>query len=377
MNEVLKFIKNKLPNFVNKNSRGFTLTEILIASAISIMIFVNLAYVLHNFFTEQKSMEIWTDVNLEANRAFKAIHNEIRNTIKLTPFENLNNIADSKYIGVTSLKNEETPEICMNDENFKVIQYTALMKRKKSEVLRRAWSEQDSANKNGSNHQLRVSWLNGDKSVITSEGDKDKEITIVDADQRFIRRYRVTRVTLSNNVTIDPYDNAVHLDSTGNPIRHTYWNLELKSPYTSKRTNTNTEVANFVTGSDVYESETNILCVHKNSKQVVKYNVQTDKYVDLFNINQSEFNIQKFYIGYLNTNKANRIDKDAYFLSVDDLDHIECLNVLKLEVIFVATAQLQKKIEQLSVREARLDLSRSSVIYPHNLNMKRPIFCTQ
>ena len=140
----------------------------------------------------------------------------------------------------------------------------------------RAWSEVESADKATPADELRVSYENTEKTLF-SDKNMPAEILVVDADRRYIRRYEVASKVSHLNATKDPYDDQPRLDGVGNPMTFNYVSVFLKLPKGIAGTKTYKQSAVFVTGSDVYASETYYICLRKDGKHLIRYNALTKK----------------------------------------------------------------------------------------------------
>lgn len=355
-----------------KNNKGFTLTELLVASAISMIVVGSSMTLLFYFFREKTQLDTWSTGQIEMSMAIKNLESDLRNVVRVEPQEDFQSAGDSLYFGVTDVPVGNEPATCLNDTNNSVIRYTALDRFKRQERTLRTWSEQSDVDQSGPAFELRVTTDGSDDSLVSNK-NLPKELVVVDADRRYTRRYEVASRVFHLNATLDPYDDQPKVDSTGSAVVFNYASLLLKKPSTASSTKTSTKQSVFITGSDVYASNTFVMCLRKSDRSLVKYNTITQEETVLITNNNQEFRLKAFKIGYLNTRPGTRVDPVNFFSSLIDTPLGHCVNVIHVTL----SAEVTKGQMDAEQKALKSGISRSRTIFATNLNSRRALSCTQ
>jgi type II secretory pathway component PulJ len=352
-----------------KNNKGFTLIEAILAASLSALIMGSTIGFLLYFFNEKNRLESWSSGQLEMSMAAKAIERDIRNVVRLEPPEDLKVLEDTLYFGLSSIAPGDEPSICLNDANSSVVRYTTLLRSVRQEKSMRAWSETDSADKLTAADELRVSYENSEKTLF-SDKNMPAEILVVDADRRFIRRYEVGSKTPHLGATKDPYDDQPRVDTAGMPITFNYVSVFLKLPKGITGTKTFKQSAVFVTGSDIYASETYYICLRKDGRHLIRYNALTKKEEILLVHDENSLKIVSLDLKYLATKKGLRVDP-TNFVSSTLTDTGVCVNS-----IFVSLKGETPQGNDSTSKDMKTQIVRNRTIFATNLSSRRPASCT-
>jgi type II secretory pathway component PulJ len=353
-----------------KNNKGYSLIEVMMAAALGALVISSTIGFLVYFFSEKTRLDNWSTGQLEMSMAIKNIEREIRNVVRLEPSEDLRIAKDELYFGLTSIPAGEEPAVCLNDDTHAVFRYTTLSRSLRQEKSMRAWSEVTSANKNLPSDELRVTTDNTDAALF-SEKNLPGEILAVDADRRFIRRYRVISRTPHLNSVNDPYDDAPKTNAAGNPIYFDYASVFLGLPTGILGTKTTLMPAVFVTGSDIYASTTYFVCMHKTENKLIKYNPLKEAQEVLLAGKAPEFVLQSFVVKYLATKKDVRVDP-VNFVSSTLNDTGVCVNTVHITM----TAE-NLTPNTAGLKDTQTEVSRSRTVFATNLGSRRPLKCLE
>jgi hypothetical protein len=302
--------------------------------------------------------------------AIKNIERDIRNVVRLEPTEDLRVLKDDLFFGLTSIPVGEEPSICTNDATHSVLRYTTLSRSLRQEKSLRAWSEVTSADKVMPTDELRVSADNTDDALF-SDKNLPAEVLVVDADRRFIRRYRVISRTQHLNTTNDPYDDTPKTDATGNPVPFNYASVFLGLPTGIQGTKTQIQPAVFVTGSDVYAATTYFVCMRKTDNNLIKYNPLKNTQEVLLASNAPEFVIDTFVVSYLATKKDVRVDPINFGPSTLTATGV-CVNT-----VFVSLTAENKTPNISGPKDVKTSIDRNRTIFATNLSSRRPLTCIE
>lgn len=353
-----------------KRNQGFTLVEAILATSLSALIMASTISFLLYFFSEKNRLDSWSSGQIEMSMATKAIERDIRNVVRLEPPEDLKTLEDGLYFGLSSVPAGDEPEICLNDENSSVVRYTSLLRSVRQEKSMRSWSEVDSADKLDPANELRVSYEDTDKTLF-SDKNMPSEILVVDADRRFIRRYEVASKVPHLNSSTDPYDDQPRVDNAGNAIKFNYVSVFLKLPKGISGAKTFKQSAVFVTGSDVYASETYYICLRKNGRHLIRYNALTKKEEILLVHDENALKILSIDLKYLATKKGLRVDP-AHFAPTTLTDKGICVNS-----IFVSLKGETPQGNDNTSKDMKTQIVRNRTIFATNLSSRRPASCTE
>ncbi|WP_413944112.1 type II secretion system protein J [Bdellovibrio sp. HCB-162] len=351
--------------------KGFTVVELLLAIGLSALVISTATYLLHQFFSEHKNLEVWSSGQFEMSLALKDIEGDLRNVVRIDPKEE--SVRD--YIGITSIESGSEPAECLNTTGAPVLRYTSLDRKTPSERALRAWSEVDSSGKSLPKDELRISTENVATSLFT-QSKAPKEIVIVDADRRYIRRYEISRHVMHLNSPLDPYDDLPKVDSFGNPVFFNYVSVFLSNPKGATNENTNKKASVFVTGSEVYNSRTYFVCLRKTDRSLIKINQATREVSVLLTNSNADFEIDRFVVGYMGTRRNVRVEPASFQFEMTGAT-ADCVNTVLLELYLKATQSFINRTQQNTIGETKLDILRRRTVFSPNLNMKRPLSCQE
>lgn len=358
---------------MKNQNKGYTVTELLLAAGLSSIVLMSTVSLLFYFFNEKNQLDTWSAGQLEMSIGIKSIESDLRNIVRLDPPEDLRITKDSLYFGLTNIPPGEEPSICRNDENSSVLRYTSLNRDARQERTMRTWSEKDSVDKIGAINELRATTDSTSDTLFTDK-NLPKEIVLVDADRRYIRRYQVASRVMHLNSDKDPYDDQPKVDANGIPIFFNYASLFLKTSTGIKANSTSIESAVFITGSDVYKSSTLFVCLRKSDGSLIKYNSLTNQSDVLLLNNSQEFSITAFKATYLNTRKDVRVDPINFFPSILANTKGHCVNAIHVLLKAEVTKGQNSDVEN---RNIQPDIIRERTIFATNLSSQRAINCFQ
>lgn len=358
-----------------KRKGGYTLLELLLAAGLATLVIGGTIQVIYFFFSEKKNLDDWSSTQIDMSFSIKALENDIRNVVRLDPTEDLLANSDGLYFGLSSINPEDAPADCLADATHSVFRYTALDRNTRSERLLRAWSETNDSGKNPAANELRVTADNTDQSLF--QGNKaPTEVTVVDADRRYIRRYQVASSKMNLNSATDPYDDQPKADANGNQIIFNYASVFLKIPNNAKASPTQLTSSVFITGSEVYASSTVFICLRKSDLSLIKIEPLTNKTTVLLQNRPAEFNITSFIAKYLGTKKGVRVDPVNFLPDTFSDPNGFCVNSIYLEL--KATLPLKNQAgAATSSNMTKNTVSRARTIFATNLNAKRALACIQ
>jgi hypothetical protein len=353
-----------------RDAKGFSLIELLVAAGLGVAVIASTLTFLFYFFSEKNRLDSWSAGQIEMSMAIKNIERDIRNIVRMEPPEDLSAVRDDLYFGLTSVPVRDTPTVCLNDSTYSVIRYTTLGRSVRQAKSVRSWSEVTSADKNLAANELRVSADNTDADLF-SDKNLPAEVLVVDADRRFIRRYRVLSRIHHLASSTDPYDDAPKTDADGNAVTFSYASIFLGLPLNLRGAKTTIRPAVFVTGSDIYASNTYYVCKHKTENKIIKYNASNDTQETLLTGRLPEFVIQSFKIGYLATKKDVRVDPVNFVPTTLTVTGI-CVN----SVYLTLTAE-NKTPDTTSSTDTKTKITRSRAVFATNLASRRPLSCIE
>lgn len=351
--------------------KGFTVVELLLAIGLSALVVSTATYLLHQFFSEHKNLEVWSSGQFEMSSALKDIEGDIRNVVRFDPKEDGN----QEYLGIASIDAGTEPSECLNAPGTPVVRYTSLDRKSRSERVLRAWSEIDSSGKMQPKDELRISADNTTSSLFT-QSKGPREVVLVDADRRYIRRYEVVRHTMHLNSNTDPYDDLPKVDSFGNAMQFNYVSVFLNNPKGVQEENTNKKASVFVTGSEVYNSRTYFVCLRKTDRSLVKINQATKEVSVLLLNTNADFEIDRFVVGYMGTRRNVRVEPPSFQPTMAGATG-DCVNTVLLELYLKATQAFINRTQQNAVGEVKKDILRRRTVFSPNLNIKRPLSCQE
>ncbi len=360
---------------MKKNLRGYTLIELLLAVGLATLVIGGTINVIYYFFSEKQNLDGWSSTQVEMSLAIKNIENDVRNVTRFDPTEDLLVANDGGYFGLTSISTGDEPKECLNDATHTVFRYTTLDRFLRSERLQRSWSELNNADKGAAADELRVS-ADSTSASLFSNTKYPSEITVVDADRRYIRRFEVGTVTMNLNSPIDPYDNQPKKDANGNQIIYNYASVLLKSPKNAKGAAISKTPSVFITGSEIYSSATYFVCLRKSDLSLIKIDPLLSKTTVLLQNNPREFNVQSFVSKYLGTKKGIRVDPVNFFTDTITNPQGPCVNSVYLELKSVLTLKNQTGAAT-SSNVVKNVVTRARTIFATNLNAKRALACVQ
>lgn len=352
-----------------KKNAGFTMVELLLAAGLSTLVVGATTYLIFQFFSEHRSLEVWSSGQFEMSASLKDLEGDIRNIVRLDPLEQ----GADKYLGLRQVAVGLEPSVCLNDATSPVFRYTSLDRRRRSETLMRAWSEQVSSGKKNGSDELRVTHDTTADALFNSER-APREVVLVDADRRYLRRYVVDSFIPRVKTNLDPYDDVAKMDTYEQPIFFTYASVFLKNPPGLRGEDITKESSVFITGSEVYAANTYFVCLRKTDRALIKYDqvAQTEKI--LLHNPMEEFEIEALRVGYLGTRPNVRVEPDSFLFAVTD-ELAECMNTVFLELKLKATSRFADRNKGQMVGDIKSDILRRRTVFSPNLNMKRPISC--
>lgn len=356
-----------------KNTKGFTLIEILLGLSLSAMVVISTASLLYYFFSEKNRLDTWSAGQLEMSIAVKSIESDIRNVARMEPMEDLRANNDGLYFGLTSINAGEEPSVCANSATSSVLRYTTLNRLLPQAKSMRTWSETASADQTGAANELRVSTDNT-QTTLFSDTNLPKEIAIVDADRRYIRRYEVDSRVMHLNMNTDPYDDLPKNDSNGNVVVFNYASVFLRMPKGIANNTIAKKTAVFITGSDVYASSTYFVCLRKSDRSLIRYNPTTQTTDVLLTNTSKDFNVQTFVVKYLATKKGVRVDPVNFFTSTLSNPQGACVNTVFVNIQGEVLTPVNGGAQTTDIKAT---VGRNRTIFATNLNSQRPLSCTQ
>lgn len=353
--------------------KGFSLVELIFALGLSLLVSGISLVMMYQITTEGKKIDNWASAAFRTSETFNALENDIKNTIALDPYEDFSS-ADYLYLGVTSIPPTKGPPTCENTSSFHVFGMTRIQRLLRGEKSFRLWSEVDNVNKNGSVDELRISADNTTLSLFQAS-KFPKEIIIVDADRRYSRRYKVNSYTMKLNFNLDPNDDLPKLDTFGNPIVFNYASIFLQMPKSMDNFTNTTKTAAFISGSEVYASDTIVVCIEKGTGNLIKINTSDSTQRVLLPNPLDEYSIKSFNVSYFSTKSGVRVDPVNFFSDMLTSANRTCVNTISLFLELEPTPALLAKMNILQAGEIKKHLTQRRTIFMQNIHNKRPIAC--
>lgn len=307
---------------------------------------------------------------LEATSASRELQLSLNNVIRLDPMESLapappGGAAKGVYPGITALEKKDMPAECRKDGEFTALRMTSIVPKRQPEKLLRKWSSA-SAGKTGRAHELRLSLKMG--ASIFSMAKPPREITLIDVDGKFKRRYRVKKFD-NRKTNLHPYDDLPKKGPDGKDIIFEYTAVLLDEPLLPNSTYTVSPpdpAVTFLVNSMMYHTNTTVVCVSRDSGDLLEISDRSSR--GLISRGGKLTSILKFKVDFANTQKKGRVDQLEFKPSLDDFPDRECVDMARFAF-------------DLSVRDPRkpggphasVQISRNIVV--PNLHGKRPPAC--
>lgn len=358
------FLKDK-----DRRDLGFTAIEILIAVALSTLVAAGALSFLFYFFAQFNLFDQWSGSHQDSSLSLEQIQNDLRNIVLLNPAEDLSAINDFRYYGVATLAASVAPTYCASDANFNVALTTSLSRKKRPEKVLRVWDEIASSGKSGATHELRLT-ADATTDSLFNSSSSPKEITIIDADRFYTRRYKVISYKMNIGTTIDPVDDVDRAPNTFNYVSVLVENTKTVTGLINPKRR-----AVFVTSSEVFESATEVYCYNKNTKTIFRSNLATGVGADLFQVRGLDYDIVASKFLFAKTSPKQRLENATFFNSTFTSGVAGCINVMKIEIDLNPSAARKEKAKFQGSNEVYKKMVRSRMIFLPNLSFKRPISC--
>lgn len=352
-----------------KKNAGFTMIELLLAVGLSTLVVGATTYLIYQFFSEHRSLEVWSSGQFEMSSSLRDLEGDIRNIVRLDPIEQ----GADKYLGLRQVAAGLEPSVCLNDASSPVFRYTSLDRRRHSETLLRAWSEEANSGKKNGADELRITY-DGTADTLFNSERAPREIVLVDADRRYLRRYVVDGFIPRMNTNLDPYDDAPKVDTYGQPIYFSYVSVYLKNPPGIRGEEVTKASSVFITGSEAYAANTYFVCLRKKDRALIKYDQVAQQEKVLLHNPMEEFEIDALRVGYLGTRPNVRVEPESFLFAVTD-ELTECMNTVFLELKLKANSRFADRNKGQMIGDLKSDILRRRTVFSPNLNMKRPISC--
>lgn len=360
-----QFLKDRI-----HDCRGMSLIETLIAAAISLVVLGGATSFIYYFFTQNSLFEQWSGSHQDSFLSLEQLQNDLRNVISLSPYEDLAVLNDSKYFGVATLDAAQKPTYCSLTPNFNVIVATTLSRKKRPEKILRVWDEIASSGQVGSANEIRIT---ADSSVdsLFSATSGPREITIIDADRRYTRRYRVVSYVMHLGTNVDPSD-----DVNRAPQTFDYVSVFVDNPVTSTGVVNPRRLAVFITSSEVFESDTSVYCFNPSVQALQKVSLSSAVTEESFRSHSKDFDVSAAKFEFAKTSQSTRVEATSFYPDIFDLAIDNCVNVLKLTIELSPTATRIDKAKIQSSGEVSKRMIRSRMLFLPNLNYRRPVSCS-
>ncbi|MFZ4403105.1 MAG: PilW family protein [Pseudobdellovibrionaceae bacterium] len=366
------FLKNPL-----QNKKGFTIIEVLIASALSMLVIYSiLSLMLEAQTAVNKSgteMGLKTEFDIQVNDLSKYIGNSVR----LDPPENYTG-NDKKYHGIIAMQNA-FPTVCKYDadpiaktETYSILRMTSLRKKFNPKRLLRSWQE-SSSGLVGPTHELRVSYVPGEDELHPVDATlAPKEVILFEADGYIVRRYKVAAIRKIANTDKDPFDDVdTRLNPDGTPRLYTYTAMDLEMPKNAlDEVQTPDATLRFLTNSMLYISDTEYLCVDTNKKKLIRTSQNDFNNQKTFlDVTNEKFNFDRFQVRFsLTKDLSARVDPTTfkYYRFWDDPKDEGCINIVDFSVMMLVDR-----------RSSQVESSMGRTQILNNFNNSRPAGCSQ
>lgn len=355
------------------NKQGFTLLEILIAAMISGLVMLSAVGLMSSMGSGEKASE-QTASQVETVVSLGQLRDTMLNIVRYQPPHDLLASQDGLMSGVSDvnsgLNNNCTVNLDPSQDVKSVVVFNRIQPTARPAKLLKFWEENKIEDSDANTRRLFIS-----KQGTFDPNSPPQEVIVVDADGLQKRAYFVDQIT------------DVPANSPSNPVAEAHLEVELRLlkavgngwPTSEKKT------LSFVTGSLVFPSQTDVICVSQSSGRLVRTQLKpltagTASWEELLGNEFSKFTLKSFKVSFLGTkNEAGfRLDPREFYVNLptaagennpwaDRHKRRVCANVVQLGLVLEG-APLKAGGEKLKVTHNR-------TIFINNLMQDRPVSC--
>ncbi|MCM2324063.1 MAG: prepilin-type N-terminal cleavage/methylation domain-containing protein [Oligoflexia bacterium] len=344
--------------------QGFTLTEVLVSSALLGLLVVTSMQLLVKVDSESSVMQRSQQARIELLGVIDSVGALLFNAANISPREGLNSDLDRRYKGLTAYDSASATPFCKHAaeggrETFSIVRLTHLKGKIFTEVTLRPWNEATPASNPLS--KLRLSFHNHPSypfQVTDTTPKLERELLLIDGENLASRRYRVTH---ANHVVTDkdPYSDVAVAGST-----FIYTELSVDLPALPNGAAQTPEPLQFISGSTAYAAATSILCVSASDGKLITRDEATGEDRTLYDPAKDKFKITSFAVTYHGTTLASVLQSSLYAAFPTSLTAIDCVN----------TARVSLELAPLAGPTSTPIRLQKQVLL-NNFNLRRPASC--
>lgn len=351
-----------------KFQRGFTITELIMAMGLAVIIVSSATALVYGFLQQNANFQEWSDTVAESQMLKEDLNRIIRNTARLDPVEDLVMTGDALFYGITDVPAVHAPTECNFDQS--ILRFVSYDHTKPSARILRPWNEILHVGETNLGSELRVT--SDDDDALFNKDNGPSEIVIADAEIANVRRYKIKKYTLYKNHPKDPYDDQPKKDIDGSVKRFNFAAIQLEMPEMIKGGTSQKKAVGFITGSEVFATSTSIICQAKADGSLIQIDQSNNKTEVLLQNPVGKYLISNFKVEYAAPKAKTEVNE--FLSSIVTTDLISCVNAIRLE-IELSLKDAQNKKAGLFVSSETNSIKSSRLLFLYNYQAKRPAFC--
>lgn len=352
-----------------KMKTGFTAIELLIGLGLSTIIISSATVLVYQYLQQNSDFQLWADAQSEGQLIREDFNKMFRNSVRLEPPEDLQSSGDGDYLGITTLTGDLAPSVC--DATQSVLRLTSFERNKKSVRLLRAWDEMSNGDKNGAPNELRV-YYDASEAALFQKNSGPSELTIVDADQMWIRRYKVKKYRFVRNTPYDPQDDLSKIDTNGKSKTFDYVSVDLEMPKNQKDNSITKQNVRFITGSEALPTKTSVLCKAKTDGSLIEINQSEKTTTTLLKNPIGKYSVTDFMIHFASPKAKAQLQDSDFKVTTQGKNGVVCANSAKISLILNPE---NLALDQESRKNILKPIVSTKLLFLTNFSVKRPANC--
>lgn len=352
-----------------KLQRGYTITELIMAMGLAVIIVSSATALVYGFLQQNASFQEWSDTIAESQMLKEDLNRIIRNTTRLDPMEDLLTSGDSLFYGITDIPASQAPKLCNPEQS--ILRFTSFEHTMPSARILRPWNESQHAGISGSASELRVT--SEDENSLFTKDRAPTEIVIADAEIANVRRYKVKKHKIFKDHPKDPYDDQPKKALDGTNKKFTFAAVELDMPEMLNGGTSQKKAVGFITGSEVFATRTSIICRSQQDGSLIQIDQSSGNKVEVLLRNPvGKYLISDFKVQYAAPKAKTEVNE--FLSTIVGTNLISCVNAVRLE-IELALQDAAKKKSGMFVSSETTSIKSSRLLFLYNYQAKRPAFC--